>query len=60
MKQTARLFLENKIGRRAFMARLGRVGVFSAAASGMARYLSLFPTTSTTPEARLSGEPRRG
>ena len=36
MKQTARLFLENKIGRRAFMARLGRVGVASAAASGMA------------------------
>lgn len=36
MKQTASLFLENRIGRRAFMARLGRVGVASAAASGMA------------------------
>ena len=39
MKQTARLFLENRIGRRAFMARLGRVGVASAAASGMAATL---------------------
>ena len=36
MKRTARLFLENKIGRRAFMARLGRAGVASAAASRMA------------------------
>lgn len=36
MKQAARLLLEKRINRRAFMARVGRVGIGSAAASAVA------------------------
>ena len=39
MKQSARLFLDKKIGRRSFMGQLARVGVASAAASGVTRTL---------------------
>ena len=35
MKQSARLFLDKKIGRRSFMGQLAQVGVASAAASGI-------------------------
>ncbi|TDI45566.1 MAG: thiamine pyrophosphate-binding protein [Acidobacteria bacterium] len=40
MKQSARLFLDKKIGRRAFMGQLAQVGVASAAASRVTRTLS--------------------
>ena len=39
MKQSARLFLDKKIGRRSFMGQLAQVGVASAAASGITRTL---------------------
>ena len=39
MKQSARLFLDKKIGRRSFMGQLAQVGVASAAASGVTRSL---------------------
>ncbi len=40
MKEIARLFLERKIGRRAFLSRFAEVGVAAPAASRLARSLS--------------------
>lgn len=40
MRQWAKLFLDRKIGRRSFLARLAEVGVASAAAAKLARSLS--------------------
>jgi benzoylformate decarboxylase len=47
MRETARLFLERRIGRRAFMSRLAEAGVATTAAARMATSLSPAPASSS-------------
>lgn len=50
MKDTAKLFLDRKIGRRAFVSRLAQVGVATTTATSLAQSLSASTGTAETPE----------
>jgi benzoylformate decarboxylase len=49
MRESAKLLLDRKIGRRAFMSRLAQAGVATAAASKLANTLSAEPTQESGP-----------